>query len=181
MALSAKARLKPVGERPNCWVYTNEALAMKTKKLDMEKPPISVSPMNSGSRKSRPNPRAITPSRAGCRFSGANVSGSMKAVSARASSPATARTTKISRQLPIAISPLPASGASIGEIEMTSITIAISRVASGPVCRSRMIARGTTITVAAPSPCTSRAKMSMPIEGASAQPSVPKRKIERPT
>ena len=53
---------------------------------------------------------------------------------------------------PISISPLPASGASIGETEITSITIAISRVAAGPVCRSRMIARGTTITVAAPEP-----------------------------
>ena len=44
-----------------------------------------------------------------------------------------------------------------------------------------MIARGTTITVAAPSPCTSRAAISAPIVGASAQPSVPTRKIASPT
>ena len=44
-----------------------------------------------------------------------------------------------------------------------------------------MIARGTTITVAAPSPCTSRAAISVSIVGASAQPSVPRRKIASPT
>ena len=88
---------------------------MKTKKLDMEKPPISVSPMNAGSRNSRQKPRASTAGRAGVRFSAASVSGSTKAVSARLRTPASASTAKISRQLPTAISPLPASGASIGE------------------------------------------------------------------
>ncbi len=84
------------------------------------------------------------------------------------------------RQPTRCITPLPASGASIGEIEITSITIAISRVASGPLCRSRMIARGTTITVAAPRPCTKRARISAPIPGASAQPTVPMRKMPTP-
>ena len=60
--------------------------------------------------------------------------------------------TKIDRQPETRISKLPASGASIGETEITSITSAIRRVALAPVCRSRMIARGTTIATAPPSP-----------------------------
>ena len=63
---------------------------------------------------------------------------------------------------------------------MTSITVAISRVAAGPVCRSRMIARGTTITVAAPRPCTKRAATSAPIVGATAQANEPRRKTPTP-
>ena len=43
-------------------------------------------------------------------------------------------------------------GASIGEIEITSMISAISFVAAAPVCRSRMIARGSTISAAPPKP-----------------------------
>ena len=114
------------------------------------------------------------------RFSAASVSGSTKAVSARLRKPAAASPAKISRQLPTAISPLPASGASIGATEITSITFAISRVAAGPECRSRMIARGTTITVAAPIPCTSRAATRASIDGASAHAERPDEKDRQP-
>jgi hypothetical protein len=131
-----------------------------------------------------PSNRAAPAARAGAviptRLPGASVSGSRKAVSARLSSASAASTPKMPRQPTTCITPLPASGASIGEIEMTSITIAISRVAAGPECRSRMIARGTTITVAAPSPCTKRAATSAPMVGASAQASEPTRKIPTP-
>ena len=58
--------------------------------------------------------------------------------------------------------------------------IAIIRVASGPVCRSRMIARGMTITVAAPRPWTKRAAVKVATSGANAQPSVPARKMPSP-
>ena len=54
--------------------------------------------------------------------------------------------TKTARQPNGTISALPASGARIGDTLKTSITSDISRVASTPVWRSRMIARGTTIT-----------------------------------
>ena len=109
--------------------------------------PVAQQPPNAPRQRRRP--------RRPPRCSGASVSGSTKAVSARLSSAGQRQHRRRSAaSSPTAISPLPASGASIGETEITSITIAISRVASGPVCRSRMIARGTTITVAAPSPCT---------------------------
>ncbi len=58
--------------------------------------------------------------------------------------------------------------------------IAIIRVAADPVCMSRMIARGTTITTAAPRPCTKRSAISAPIEGASQQPSEASRNSETP-
>ena len=69
----------------------------------------------------------------GTRCSGAKVSGWRNIVTRIEARPAIARTTKIIRQPASKITPEPASGASIGETEITSITIAISRVAAGPV------------------------------------------------
>ena len=82
--------------------------------------------------------------------------------------PATAITQKIARQSATNITIDPANGASIGDTEITSMTIAISRVASVPVDQSRMIARGMTITAAAPRPCIARAAVRFVMSGANA-------------
>ena len=144
---------------------------MKMKKLAIAKPPISVSPMNVAVARGAASIRARAP-RPSCRPASPRerVSGKQDGGQQQAGEPERApapRRSTASRRT--SMTPLPASGASIGEIEMTSITVAISRVAAGPVWRSRMIARGTTITVAAPSPWTNRAAISAPIVGATAQ------------
>ena len=72
------------------------------------------------------------------------------------SSATTVTATNTARQPNGTISALPVSGARIGDTLNTSMTSDISRVASTPVCRSRMMARGMTITEAAPMPCTKR-------------------------
>ena len=69
----------------------------------------------------------------------------------RRATAASVTATNTARQPNGTISALPVSGARIGDTLNTSITSAISRVASTPVCRSRMIARGMTITADAPS------------------------------
>ena len=63
---------------------------------------------------------------------------------------------KITRQLKNSVSVLPASGARIGETLKTSMVVAISRAASCPVCRSRMMARVITMAAQAPTPCRKR-------------------------
>lgn len=78
------------------------------------------------------------------------------------------------------MTPLPASGASIGEMLMTSITSAMIRAASAPVAVSRITARGTTISTEPPIPCTKRAAISQPMDGASVQRSVPTMNTPRP-
>ena len=81
--------------------------------------------------------------------------------------------TNTARQPNGTISALPVSGARIGDTLNTSMTSDISRVASMPVCRSRMMARGMTITDEAPMPWTTRKKISHSMLGASAQPTEP--------
>ena len=125
---------------------------MKMKKLAIANPAISVSPMNVRSASSRRTPRQSSAGPTARRDSRGSVSFSTKAVSARQATAKSASNPKIARQPPTGITRLPISGAVIGATEMTSMTSAISRVASGPVCRSRTIARGITMTAAAPSP-----------------------------
>ena len=74
------------------------------------------------------------------------------------------------RQPVKAITPLPTSGARIGETLNTSISKDISRAASLPVCRSRTTARGIAMPAAAPRPCTKRSAISVSMSVASAQP-----------
>jgi hypothetical protein len=93
---------------------------------------------------------------------------------------ATASIQKMPRHEVSAITPDPASGASMGETEMTSMIAAIMRVASGPVCMSRMIARGTTMTAAPPKPWIARPRINWPGVWAKAQATVPIRKITAP-
>ena len=93
---------------------------------------------------------------------------------------ATASVAKIARQPESAMMPEPASGASIGETEMISMTSAISLVACGPVCMSRMMARGITMAAAPPSACTTRAATSEFMSGARAQPMEPAANSVRP-
>ena len=141
---------------------------MKTKKLAIPNPPMKVSPMKTGSRNSTPAPRLSEATFTRTRSSARNVSGNSVAVINRLAPAARTSTQNITRHPPSSISPLPANGASMGETLITSMIIAISRVACVPVCKSRITARGTTITTAAPSPCTNRANVSQPIVGASA-------------
>mgnify|MGYP003147031926 CR=1 FL=1 len=61
----------------------------------------------------------------------------------------------------------------MGDTEITSMIIAIIRVAAGPVYRSRITARGTTITAAPPSPCTARHSTNASTLPASAAPTEP--------
>ena len=68
----------------------------------------------------------------------------------------------------------------MGETENTSIMAAINRVASFPVDISRMIARGTTIRAAPPSPCTKRPADSIAPDGAIMHSRVPRQKIAIP-
>ena len=63
---------------------------------------------------------------------------------------------KITRQLKNSVNMLPASGARIGETLKTSMVVAISRAASWPVWRSRMIARVITMLAQAPTPWRKR-------------------------
>ena len=85
---------------------------------------------------------------------------------------------KITRQLKNAVSVLPASGARIGETLKTSMVVAISRAASCPVCRSRMMARGITMAAQEPTPCRKRNAIRVSTLGAKLQP-MP-RKDEQP-
>ena len=81
--------------------------------------------------------------------------------------------TKTARQPNGTISALPVTGARIGETEITSMTSAISRAPSTPVWRSRMMARGITMTDDAPTPWSARKAISQPMLGASAHPAEP--------
>ena len=82
---------------------------------------------------------------------------------------------KIMRQSPAASAVLPASGARMGATLMTSINVAMSCAASGPVYRSRTTARAMTMPEAAPNPCKARAAISQPMSGANAAPTAPSR------
>ena len=73
------------------------------------------------------------------------------------------------------------SGARIGDTLNTSISSDISRAASVPVCRSRTMARGTTMPAQAPSPWMKRKAISHSIVGASAEPMPPAANSTRPT
>ena len=115
------------------------------------------------------------------RSAAGRVSGNTVASSSSASTAATITATKTARQPNGTISALPVSGARIGETLNTSMTSDISRVASTPVWRSRMIARGITIIADAPSPCTKRNATSQATSGASAQPMDPAVNSDRPT
>ena len=154
---------------------------MKTKKDPMAKPPIKVSPMKIGSLSSTFAPRQRLRGLIRTRRSAGKVSGCAVAVSASAATASTPRARKIARQSAKARTALPASGASMGEIEITSINIAIKRVACVPVYWSRMIARGTTISTAPPSPCRARQPVSAAIDGAKAAPKEATRNSASPT
>ena len=65
----------------------------------------------------------------------------------------------------------------MGETEITSMIDDINRVACAPVYISRTMARGMTITVAPPMPCTRRPKTSVSISGATAQITAPTQKM----
>ncbi len=60
----------------------------------------------------------------------------------------------------------------MGETLNTSISSAIRRAASVPVCRSRTTARGMAMPAAAPRPCTKRSAISVSMSVASAQPTL---------
>ena len=87
---------------------------------------------------------------------GVRVSGRRKATTASPPTPMSAMAQKMTRQLKNSVNVLPASGARIGETLKTSIVVAISRAASWPVWRSRMIARVITMLAQAPTPWTKR-------------------------
>ena len=101
-------------------------------------------------------------------------------MSRKPSKAATVAATNTARQPNGTISALPASGARIGDTLRTSMTVAISRVASTPVCRSRITARGTTITDAAPMPWMRRKAISQPMLGDSPEPTAPTMNRLRP-
>ena len=101
-------------------------------------------------------------------------------INAAAAIPAMVTPTKTARQPKGTISALPVSGARIGETLKTNMISAISRVASTPVWRSRMMARGITIEAQAPIPCTKRKAISHSMLGASAQPTEARMKTVRP-
>ena len=84
------------------------------------------------------------------------------------------------RQPATAITPLPTSGAKMGETLNTSISSDISRAASAPVCRSRTTARGITMPAAAPKPCKKRIATSVSMLLASAQPTLATAKTPSP-
>ena len=86
---------------------------------------------------------------------------------------ASATTQNTPRQPVSAITPLPASGARIGETLNTSISSDMRRAASAPVCRSRTMARGIAMPAAAPSPCRKRSATRVSMSGARAQPTLP--------
>ena len=88
------------------------------------------------------------------RSSTGRVSGRASASRMSPSAAATRTTQNTARQPPSAITPLPASGARIGEMLKTSIRSDMSFAASGPVWRSRTTARGTTVPAQAPRPWT---------------------------
>jgi hypothetical protein len=139
----------------------------------MPSAPIAVRPMKRRSRSSRAKARSVL-GRSLCARSGAGrVSRSVVATSTNPSPPSAATSQKIARHPSDSITTLPTSGARIGETLNTSISIAMSCVASGPVCRSRTIARGITIGAPPPRPCTNRKAISQPMSGASAQPMLP--------
>ena len=94
---------------------------------------------------------------------------------------AAAHTTQnTARQPASAITALPASGARIGEMLKTSISSAIRRAASLPVCRSRTTARGIAMPAAAPSPCRKRIAIRTRMSPASAQPTLAAANSTRP-
>jgi hypothetical protein len=115
----------------------------------------------------------------GMRSWAGRVSGSRKATSNSAISAATPTATNAARQPNGMINALPVNGARIGDTENTSITSDISLVASAPVWRSRMIARGIT-PIAAPIPCRKRNAISQPMVAENAQPIAPRMKSVSP-
>ncbi len=153
---------------------------MKIMKLAKPKPPIRVRPMNTGSRIRYSASRRSWQRLIFERFSVASVSGSVAAVMSRLRTAAPANTQKTIRHGPRAISPLPTMGAIMGDTEITSITSAMRRMASGPVCRSLMTARGRTKRTAPPRPCTSLNAVSDSTLGANAQPTEAAAKKDSP-
>ncbi len=141
----------------------------------MPKPPTKVRARNMRSVRSRAAPARRRRALTGTRFRGGSVSGRRNAIIARLTRPAAPRTPKIARHSATAMTAEPARGASIGETEMTSMIIAIIRVASCPVCMSRMIARGTTMTAAAPRAWTNRQATSVSMPPAKKHPAEPRR------
>lgn len=103
---------------------------MKMKKPDIARPPTKVSPMKTGSRKSTFAPRPRVARLMGLRSDLGRVSCWNRAVMAKARTAATAMAAKIARQPVSAIIPAPASGASMGETEKTSMISPINLVAS---------------------------------------------------
>ena len=93
---------------------------------------------------------------------------------------AASSTPKMPRQPASAMTPDPASGASIGETEITSITAAMSRVAAAPVYMSRMMARDTTMPAPVHRPWVARKKISWPMLCDSAQPMEARANTARP-
>ena len=84
------------------------------------------------------------------------------------------------RQLPSAITALPASGARMGETLNTSMSSDIMRAAWWPVCKSRTTARGMAMPADAPSPCTKRSATRVWMSCASAQPMLASTNRPRP-
>ena len=150
------------------------------KKLPKPKAPIKVQSRKPRSMSSPQQPLSRVPRLKGLRFSCASVSGWAKASRASDSTEATSKAAKIPRQPVIGNRAEPASGASIGETENTSMIAAIIRVASGPVIMSRTMARGTTPSAAPPRPWTKRPAISPVAEVAVMQISVPSTNIAIP-
>lgn len=108
------------------------------------------------------------------------VSVSEVAISASPATAAIVTAQNTPRQPANAITPLPTSGARMGEMLKTSMSSDISRAASLPVCRSRTTARGIAMPAAAPSPCKKRSTISVWMLSASAQPTLAMAKSTRP-
>ena len=107
------------------------------------------------------------------RFSGLSVSGSAKATSAKPMIATMVTATNTARQPKGTMMALPISGARIGDTLKTSMIVDISLVASMPVWRSRMTARGITMHAAAPMPWTKRKKISHSMLGENPAPIPP--------
>ena len=150
-------------------------------KPDIAKAPVSASarkwPSRSSSATAASVPASVVPRRA----STGRLSCSCVSTSVSASSPSTTMQPKIQRHPASATTRLPASGARIGETLNTSISIAPSRAASTPVCRSRTTARGMTMPAQAPTPAMKRITISVRASGASAQPRLPSTNSPSPT
>ena len=98
------------------------------------------------------------------------MSGSLNQTSAIAAAPYSAASTKISRQLPNAISAVPSIGAAIGATPITIISSENSLAAAGPSARSRTMARGSTTLAEAPSAARTRNSAKEAVLQARAQP-----------